>query len=203
MDRQQNILPVSQTFEIVAIAASAGGLNALSELLAALPETFPCKIVVVQHLSPDHFSHLSEILARRVHLPIKQAEQGEQLRPRHIYTAPPGYHLLVNGQGTVSLTCTEEINFVRPSADVFLDSVAATYGKRAIAIILTGTGKDGAEGIQSIHQSGGLVIVQDPETAEFEGMPDSAIATEIVDFVIPLADIAQKLIDLVTQEPSK
>ncbi len=203
METPKAILPLSQSFEIVAIAASAGGLHALSELLAALPATFPCKIVVVQHLSPDHFSYLSQILANRVRLPIKQAEHGDRLLPGHIYIAPPAHHLLVNPNNTLSLTSTSVVNFSRPSADVFLDSVAASYGKRAIAIILTGRGKDGAEGIQSIHKQGGTTIVQAPETAEFEGMPNQAIATGIVDYILPLADIAQKLIDLVTQEPNK
>ena len=188
-------------FDIVAIASSAGGVTALSELLAELPSSFPSTILIVQHLSPNYVSHLAEILARKAQLPVKPAENGEKARPGTIYVAPPDQHLLISADRTLSLTQTELVHFLRPSADVLFKSIAAAYGKRAIAVVLTGTGTDGAMGVKAIHQTGGKVIVQDPQTAEFNAMPKNAIATGSVDFILPLPEIAEKLIFLVTNPP--
>ena len=188
-------------FDIVAIASSAGGVTALSELLAELPSSFPCTILIVQHLSPNYVSHLAEILARKAELPVKPAENGEKARPGTIYVAPPDQHLLISADRTLSLTQTELVHFLRPSADVLFKSIAAVYGKRAIAVVLTGTGIDGAMGVKAIHQTGGKVIVQDPQTAEFNAMPKNAIATGSVDFILPLPEIAEKLIFFVTNPP--
>jgi two-component system chemotaxis response regulator CheB len=188
-------------FDIVAIASSAGGVTALSELLAELPSSFPSTILIVQHLSPNYVSHLAEILARKAQLPVKPAENGEKARPGTIYVAPPDQHLLISADRTLSLTQTELVHFLRPSADVLIKSIAAAYGKRAIAVVLTGTGTDGAMGVKAIHQTGGKVIVQDPQTAEFNAMPKNAIATGSVDFILPLPEIAEKLIFLVTNPP--
>ena len=199
LSEKELIRPIfDDAFDVVAIASSAGGVTALSELLAKLPSSFPSTILVVQHLSPKYVSHLAEILARKAQLPVKPAENGEQARPGTIYIAPPDQHLLISADRTLSLTHTELVHFLRPSADVLFKSIAASYGKRAIAIVLTGTGKDGAMGVNAIHQMGGKVIVQDPETAEFNAMPKNAIATGSVDFILPLPEIAEKLIVLVT-----
>lgn len=118
------------------------------------------------------------------------------LQPGHIYMAPPDRHLLVNRDGTVSLAHTELVNFVRPSADLLFDSVAAAFGERAIAVVLTGTGKDGALGVTAIKDRGGTVIVQDEATSEFFGMPSAAIQTGKVDFVLSLDEIPPALITL-------
>ena len=202
LSEKELIRPISDdAFDIVAIASSAGGVTALSELLAKLPSSFPSAILVVQHLSPNYISHLDEILARKAPLPVKRAENGEQARPSTIYIAPPNQHLLIAPDRTLSLTQTELVHFLRPSADILFKSVAAAYGKRAIAVVLTGTGKDGAMGVKAIHQMGGKVIVQDPATAEFNAMPKNAIATGSVDFILPLPEIAEKLICLVTNPP--
>jgi two-component system chemotaxis response regulator CheB len=199
LSEQELIRPIfDDAFDVVAIASSAGGVTALSELLAELPSSFPSAILVVQHLSPNYISHLAEILARKAQLPVKPAEDGEQARPSTIYIAPPNQHLLIAPDRTLSLTQTELVHFLRPSADILFKSVAESYGKRAIAVVLTGTGKDGAMGVKAIHQTGGTVIVQDPETAEFNAMPKNAIATGSVDFILPLPEIADKLIFLVT-----
>lgn len=199
LSEQELIRPIfDDAFDVVAIASSAGGVTALSELLAELPSSFPSTILVVQHLSPNYVSHLAEILARKAQLLVKPAENGEQARPSTIYVAPPDQHLLIAADRTLSLTYTELVHFLRPSADVLFKSVAAAYGKRAIAVVLTGTGKDGAMGVNAIHQMGGKVIVQDPETAEFNAMPRNAIATGSVDFILSLPEIAKKLIFLVT-----
>jgi two-component system chemotaxis response regulator CheB len=183
-------------FDVVALAASAGGLTALSRVLEELPDDFPVPIVVVQHLDPRHRSLMADILTRRTSLTVKQAEQGETLRPSTVYIAPPNNHLLVNGDGSLSLTQTELVHFVRPSADLLLESVAAGYKERAIAVVLTGTGSDGSMGVRAIKKMGGTVIAQD-EGAEFFGMPSAAIATGDVDFILPLSEIPSALRSLV------
>ncbi len=184
-------------FDIIALAASAGGLTALSRVLAALPVDFPAVIVVVQHLDPRHRSLMADILSRRTPLRVKQAEEGEQISPATVYIAPPNRHLLVNPDGTLSLSQSELVHFLRPSADLLFESVAASYRERAIAVVLTGTGSDGAMGVQAIKKMGGTVIAQDEESAEFFGMPSAAIHSGSVDFVLPLDEIPTALVTLV------
>lgn len=141
------------------------------------------------------------ILSRRLVLPVQQAQQNDRLCPGIVYLAPPNYHTLVNADGTLALTQSARVHFVRPSADRLFDSVAESYGKRAIAVVLTGTGKDGATGIQAINRCGGIVIAQDEATSEFFGMPNAAIQTGWVDWILPLDEISTKLIALVKGQP--
>ena len=188
-------------FDIVALATSAGGLKALSQVLSNLSADFPAPVVIVQHLDPRHRSLMADILSRRTALIVKQAEEGDSLKPGTVYIAPPNRHLLVNPDDTLSLTQSELVHFVRPSADLLFDSVAASHQERAIAVVLTGTGSDGAMGVQAIKKMGGTVIVQDAETAEFSGMPNAAIQTSSIDFVLPLDEVAAALITLVMKTP--
>src|SRR5205807_696775 len=176
------------------LASSAGGLRALSEVLAALPSEFPAAVVVVQHLDPRHRSLMADILSRRTPLPVKQAEEGEMLVRGRIYIAPPDRHLLVNANGTLSLSQSELVHFVRPSADLLFESVAASYKDRAVAVVLTGSGSDGAMGLKAIKKMGGTVLAQNKETAEFFGMPGAAAQTGSVDFALPLEEIAPALV---------
>jgi two-component system chemotaxis response regulator CheB len=180
-------------FEIVALAASAGGLKALSDVLAALPRDFPAALVVVQHLDPRHRSLMAEILGRRTSLLVKEAREGDTLERGLALIAPPNRHLLVNPDRTVSLSQSELVHFVRPSADLLFESTAASYKERAIAVVLTGSGRDGAMGVKAIKKMGGTVIVQDEKTAEFFGMPGAAQQTGLADFILPLAEIAPAL----------
>jgi two-component system chemotaxis response regulator CheB len=168
-------------------------------VLAALPDGFPATLVVVQHLDPRHRSLMAEILSRRTSLRVKQAEDGEQVSLATVYIAPPNWHLLVNPAGTLSLSQSEVVHFLRPSADVLFVSVATSYRERAIAVVLTGTGSDGAMGVQAIKKMGGIVIAQDETTAEFFGMPSAAIRSGSVDFVLPLDEIAPALVTLVVK----
>ncbi|MBH8554716.1 chemotaxis protein CheB [Nostocaceae cyanobacterium CENA357] len=184
-------------FDIVALAASAGGLNALTEVLSNLPADFTAAIAVVQHLAPQHRSMMADILSRRTALKVKQAQEGDSLAPGTIYIAPPDYHLLVNGDGTLSLSQSELIHFLRPSADLLFESMAGSYKDRAIAVVLTGTGSDGAMGVEAVKKMGGIVITQDETTAEFAGMPIAAFQTGDVDFVLPLQEISKTLVTLV------
>ncbi len=184
-------------FDVVAMAASAGGLTAFSQILAALPADFPAAILVVQHLDPRHKSLMAEILSRRTTLKIQEAKEGDTLNPGTVYIAPPNRHLLVNFDGILSLSQSELVHFVRPSADLLFESAAAIYKDRAIAVVLTGTGGDGAMGVQAIKKMGGTVIAQDEKSSEFFGMPGAAIHTGNVDFILPLNEIPSALITLV------
>lgn len=177
-------------YSVVAVASSAGGIQALSALLGALGPDLPVPVLLVQHLDPRHRTVLAEVLARRTTLRVKLAEAEEHVLPGTVYIAPPDRHLLVDSDGTLSLSNSELVHFVRPSADLLFESVAGAYGAEAIACVLTGTGQDGAMGVDAVKSRGGMVIAQDPRTAEFSGMPQSAVDTGAVDFVLPLEDIA-------------
>lgn len=185
-------------FDVVAIAASAGGLKAIIRVLSELPEGFPAAILVVQHLDPKHPSLMAGILARRTPLLVKQAEEGDVIRPGSVYVAPPDRHLLVNPDGTLSLSRSELVHFLRPSADLLFESMAASFKSRGIALVLTGTGSDGATGVEAVKRMGGTVVVQDPDTSEFPGMPRAAVDTGCVDHTVPLSRIAETLVELVT-----
>lgn len=187
----------SLAFEIVALTASVDGLNALSTILSALPSDLPAALVVVQHLSPHHPSLLAKILNERTTLAVQQAEEGSKLSPGKVFIAPPNYHLLVHSDATLSLSQTEKVHFVRPSAEILFESVAQSYQNRAIAVVLTGGDKDGSRGVRMIKQMGGMVIAQDQATSKVWGMPSAAIATGCVDWVLPLNQIAQAIANLV------
>ena len=200
--QKQDAPPAKSTFDVVAIAASAGGLNAINVVLANLPEMFPATIVVVQHLDPRHRSLMAEILARNTSLHVKQAEEGDTIQLGTVYIAPPDRHLLVNSDGTLTLSQSELVHFVRPSADLLFESVAASHKDRAIAVVLSGTGSDGSMGVQAIKKMGGTVICQDAATAEFSGMPLAAMQSKCVDFALPLDEIAAALVTLVMKGES-
>ncbi|MFG2497983.1 chemotaxis protein CheB [Streptomyces sp. NPDC048441] len=187
----------SGQYAIVAVAASAGGIQGLSALLSGLGPTLRVPVLVVQHLDPRHRTLLAEVLSRRTELPVKLAEDQERVEPGTVYLAPPDRHLLVGPAGLLSLSNSELVHFVRPSADLLFESVAGAYGSRAIACVLTGTGVDGAMGVEAIKQRGGTVISEDPETAQFAGMPRAAVATGAVDFVLRLDEIAAAVRGLV------
>ncbi|MEA2591816.1 MAG: two-component system, chemotaxis family, protein-glutamate methylesterase/glutaminase [Actinomycetota bacterium] len=189
-------------FELVAIASSAGGLAALTSVLSGLPGAFPAAVVLVQHLDPRHKTLLADMLGRRTELRVKMAEEGDHLTGGCVYIAPPNYHLVVNAGGTLSLSQSELIHFLRPSADILFESVAARFAARAIAVVLSGTGSDGARGVQAIKKAGGTVIAQDEDTSEFFGMPSASIATGTVDIVLPLALISSALVRLLQPPPA-
>ena len=190
----------SGAYDIVALAASAGGLRSLSHVLGALPADFPAALVIVQHLDPRHRSLMADILRRHTTLKVKEAEEGDVLRPGMVYTAPPNKHLLVHSDGTLALTQTELVHFVRPSADLLFESTAASYKDRVVAVVLSGSGKDGAMGVKAVKKMGGTVIIEDERSAEFPGMPTAAMHTGCVDFELPLDEIAPALIKLVVKE---
>jgi len=184
-------------FDIVAMAASAGGIHAISAIVQKLPAEFPAPVVVVQHLDPRHRSLIAEILGRLTPLRVKQAEEGDLLAGGSVYIARPDRHLLVNADDTLSLTQTEVVHFVRPSADLLFESVAASHRERSIAVVLSGSGSDGSMGVRAIKKMHGTVIAQDKATSEFFGMPSAALQSGAVDFTLPLEQIAPALVTLV------
>jgi two-component system chemotaxis response regulator CheB len=176
-------------FEIVAIGASWGGMRAIGVVLEALPANFEPAIVVVQHRGVTHDADLLErVLSRSSALEVVGVTDKESLRPRHVYVAPPDYHLLVE-RGHLSLNTEDFVQFARPSIDVLFESVAETYGERAVGVLLTGRNEDGAEGLARIVEAGGFAIVQDPATAEQAEMPAAAIARGAARRILPLEEI--------------
>ncbi|MEU7578660.1 chemotaxis protein CheB [Streptomyces sp. NPDC041068] len=188
--------PSADRYAIVALASSAGGIRALVEIISGF-DALLVPVVMVQHLDPRHRTVIAEILDRRTALRVKLAENDEVAVPGTVYIAPPDRHLLVGPGGVLTLTSTELVHFLRPSADLLFESVAGAYGPQAIACVLTGTGSDGAMGVEAVKSRGGTVIAQDPETAEFNGMPTAAVGTGAVDYVLPLDEIAAVIRGLV------
>ena len=180
--------------DLVAIGASAGGLPALADVLGSINADFPA-IVIVQHLDPRHKSQMAPLLARKTRKPVKEAEDGESLVRGTIYIGPPDEHLLVS-RGKIQLAHSRLIRFSRPSIDIMFGSVAATYGARAIGVILSGSNRDGADGIAAIKRAGGITVAQDPSTAEYRIMPQAAIDTGCVDITVPLDKIGKTLTEL-------
>lgn len=176
-------------FDVVVLAVSVGGVQALSSIVSDLPADFPAALVVAHHLCPDQRSYMPEILRRQTALKVKEAEDGDVLLPGTVYTSAPGRHLRVEVGGILTVFQAPRIQFVRPCADVLFQSAASTFGSRAIAVVLTGTGRDGASGIQAVRKVGGFVIAQDEATAEYFDMPYAAILTRQVDLVLPLYHI--------------
>ncbi len=182
-------------FDVVAVGASAGGLHALTTLLAPIEANFPSSILVVQHLDPHHKSLMGDLLGRQTKLRVKQAEHGEVILPGIVYIAPPDEHLLV-GPGKIQLAHSQLVHYSRPSIDLLFESVAGTYGSRSIGVVLSGSNRDGAAGTRTIHEAGGVTLAQQPVNAEFKTMPQAAIATGCIDLVVELADIGTVVTEL-------
>jgi two-component system chemotaxis response regulator CheB len=178
---------------VIAVVSSAGGIAALSKMLGELPRDLPAAVLVVQHLLASRPSHLAEILGWHTALTVEEARSG--CYPRHgtVYVAPSNAHLLVRADRRLQLSHLPPLHFCRPSGDRLFESLATSFGPQAIAVILTGTGRDGAAGAQLLRRHGGTVIVQDPPTAEFLGMPKAALEAGAVDRVLPLGEIARAL----------
>jgi len=189
--------PVRPSYDMVVIASSAGGIAALSQVVGALPADFPARLVIVQHLDPRHRSLIDQILSRRSKLPVRQVTSGEAVEPGTVFVAPPDNHVLVGADGTFTLSRAQLVHFVRPSADLLFESVAGSYGERVIGVVLTGTGSDGSMGVEAVKKAGGTVIVQDQSSSQFFGMPEAAIRTGVVDFILPLEEIGPAIVTLV------
>lgn len=188
----QTPAPAPGTFDVVAIGASAGGLSACRALLQRLPADTGMAFVVVLHLEPDHQSLMAELLGEYTAMPVVQAAEAMALEPDHVYVIAPGTELSV-ADGLLQVRKPSERHGARLPFDIFLHALAAQYGSRAVAVVLSGSGSDGSLGLQSVHRAGGLVLAQAPEDAEFDGMPHSAIATGAVDRALSLRELSEAL----------
>ena len=184
--------------DIVVIGASAGGIQALTTLVAGLPRDFPASLLVVVHIPPYAVSRLPEILSRSGPLPATHAQHGEVLEPGRIYVAPPDRHLLVRA-GWIELSRGPRENHARPAIDPLFRTAARAYGSRVIGIVLSGALYDGSMGLLAIKTRGGMAIVQDPKEAIVDSMPRRAIERVAAEHILPVADIAAALTDLVRQ----
>jgi two-component system, chemotaxis family, CheB/CheR fusion protein len=179
---------------ICAIGASAGGVRALQDFFAAIDDNLGLAYVVVAHLSPDNPSHLSAILARRTRMSVEQVEHSVELRPNCAYVIAPDRELVIEGDKLVARRITEP-RTKRAPIDTFFRSVAAARGG-GLAVVLSGTGSDGALGIRAMKQAGSVIFVQDPDEAEYPTMPQSAIATRVVDFIAPVPTLVHRIAEV-------
>ena len=189
---EKQIASPGDHFPVVGMGASAGGLGAFRTFLAAVPPKSGLAYILVQHLDPVHRSMMAEILATHTPMPVVEAAEGMPIKPDHVYIITPGRYIAVR-DGAMHLSIPRGHEAVRMSFDVLLESLAKEYRERAVAIVLSGTGTDGSVGAKAIKEAGGLVIAQDPDEAEYEGMPRSVIATGAIDLILPLEKIPESL----------
>lgn len=180
---------------LVAVGASAGGFQALTQILGRLPVDFAGSVAIVQHRRADESSLLRELLAQRSRLPVLEPCHGAPLRPGHVYIAPPDYHLLVE-PGALALSIDPPVNRSRPSIDVLFESAANSYRHRAVGVVLTGANSDGANGAALLHRMGAPLLVQDPATAEAAACPAAALERVPSALVLPVGAIAERLVAL-------
>ncbi|NEZ57123.1 chemotaxis protein CheB [Adonisia turfae] len=194
IDRQ-----TSTSFLIVGIGTSAGGLRALEDFFGNMPSDSNAAFIVVQHLSPDYKSLMSELLKRHTDMDVQQVTDQVSLCPNTVFLIPPGQNMVLK-DGCLHLTPQERGRGRQPNLpiDLFFKSLSLESREKTISVILSGTGSDGSQGIQEISEKGGIVLVQAPETAEFDGMPQSAISTGVVDLILPASELAQTTYQLVT-----
>lgn len=182
--------------EALLIGASAGGVEALLRLLVDLPGDYGLPIVCLLHVPDSRDSLLAELLARRLALPAKEAEDKERLRAGVVYVAPAGYHLSIERDHSFSLSREEPRHFSRPSIDILFESAADAYGAGLAAALLTGANEDGAAGLLAVQRAGGLTLVQSPAEAQVPTMPEAALALLQPDFLLPLAAMHSLLAEL-------
>jgi len=189
---------VSQPFpQAVVIGASAGGVQALQDVLRCFPRGFPAPVLVVQHIPRDRPSGIPALLAGACALPVAEAEDKEPLCAGVVLFAPPDYHLLVEDRLTVSLSRDEPVLYSRPAIDPLFESAAEVFGDGLLAILLTGASSDGSAGVAAVRREGGTVWIQDPAEAVAPVMPASAIAHAGADAIVTLGDLCRRLGNLV------
>lgn len=182
--------------QIFVIGTSAGGVDILNSIMPSFKKNNKFKVCVVIHLSPSGPNLIPSLLAPNCSLSVSEAQPGEELLPDHIYIAPPDYHLCLEPNKILTLSSEEPVNFSRPSIDILFESAAYAYGKKVVAILLTGANNDGAKGLKMIQDAGGITIVQAPSDAEFPAMPQSALDIMKPDYILTTEEIKTALNDL-------
>lgn len=189
IDIKNAFIGVVLVYEVIVIGVSAGGLQALTQIIPEIPKDYPLSIVIVQHRLNDYNDFLAQYLSNLSELAVKEPQTLEPVLPSHIYVAPAGYHLLIERNKKFSLNVDPPVCYSIPSIDVLFQSAATCYRSKLIGIILTGANSDGSDGIKTIKEYGGLTVVQDPNTAEVDFMPKAAINNTDIDHIIPLNQI--------------
>ncbi|TVZ53325.1 chemotaxis protein CheB [Dokdonia sp. Hel_I_53] len=177
---------------IVAVGASAGGLDALNGFFDNVVENADYSYIIIQHLSPDHKSLMAELLAKKTNVPIVAVSNDSEIKRSHIYVIPPTMNLIIENNHLILLEKPKSQKLNLP-IDMFMESLSKAYGKSAVGIILSGTGSDGTKGVRAIKEAGGVVFVQQPDEAGFDGMPTSAIATGVVDYILPAGEMIDEI----------
>jgi two-component system chemotaxis response regulator CheB len=185
------VTPTTRDIDAMAIGASAGGVELLSVLLAALPADCRASFFIVVHIPRERPSLLPEVFGAKCALPVREAEDKEPVQPGTVYFAPPDYHLLVDRGPAFALSSDEPVHFSRPSIDVLFDSAADIYGERLLGLILTGANQDGAEGLAAVGRAGGRTVVQEPGGAAVPFLPEAALQQGPVDFVLSLTQLRE------------
>jgi two-component system, chemotaxis family, protein-glutamate methylesterase/glutaminase len=179
--------------DAVVIGASAGGIEALMQILPALEAPLQAPILVVLHQPRERSGRLTDVFAAVCAVPVREVEDKEAVRPGVVYFAAPDYHLLIDPGPRLALSADEPVHLCRPSIDVLFESAADLYGARLLGIILSGSNRDGADGLLAVRRAGGIAIVQHPDSAQAETMPLSALSRDAADFVLALPEIAAVL----------
>ena len=183
-------------FKAVVIGVSTGGVAALKKILGELPADFSLPVLIVSHIAPDADDGLARLLDSFCTIHVKEADEMEEIFPGTAYLAPANYHLFVERDGHLSLSVDPPVNFARPSVDMLFESAAEAFGPALIGVQLTGAGSDGSKGLLKIKKSGGMAIVQDPEDADMDSMPRSALELLQPDYMVPLKNLADLLVRL-------
>ena len=184
------------SIEAIVIGASAGGVEALLNILTPLREGFGLPIVVVLHLPDERRSHLAEVFARRVALPVLEASDKSRIEAGTLYFAAPGYHLSVEQDRSFSLSLEDRVHYSRPAIDYLFESAADAYGPKLAAVLLTGANRDGAHGLAQVKRRGGLTVVQDPDEAQVATMPQAALEIHQPDHILTIRGIGRLLVEL-------
>jgi two-component system CheB/CheR fusion protein len=181
-------------FPIVGIGASAGGLEAFTSFLSKMPVDSRMTFILIQHMDPSQPSRLTELLGRASPIPVQEVTEGTIIEPDHVYVIPPGRDMTIQNH-TLKLEAQTKHPGLAHSIDVFFRSLAEAVQERAVAIILSGTGNDGTDGARVVKAGQGLIIVQDPESAKYDGMPRAAIAAGLADYILPPEEMPGRLIE--------
>jgi two-component system, chemotaxis family, protein-glutamate methylesterase/glutaminase len=191
---------VKTDYQLVIIGGSAGSFDVLLRLVARLRTDLSMPVVMVVHRKLDNDSLMEELLANRSTLPVKEAEDKDELKPNVIYVAPADYHLLFEKDKTISLDASEKVNFSRPSIDVSFQSAAEVYHSSLVCVLLSGANSDGTEGLRAAKQNGALLVVQNPDSAEVGFMPRQALNALEIDYVLNEPGIIQLINNLVNSQ---
>lgn len=182
--------------KVIVIGASYGGLEAIKTIVNGLPNNFNIPVIIVLHIGNNNIDTYISLLNKNTNLTVKEAEEKETIKAKTIYFAPPNYHLQVEDKNSLSLSTAEKVNFSRPSIDVLFETAAWTFGNELLAILLTGSNSDGAEGLKTIKMFGGTTIIENPETAFARTMPQSALKIMEPDYILDIKDISGKMVEL-------